>query len=170
MNPRVEIWNLLHDGGIAGMQGSVPGDVTLRINIPYLGQMFPGNGADILLLLISCTRFKMKIWEDDLLTDDPERIVGSNTEILSTDSDDIPVHIVTTQGEIDVEFQTFTLTLDDGQPVTFEQLCDACERYWTRWEEESKVKRAKIQSGAAPNGDPATQLGDSGVVEMPPVS
>jgi len=158
MNPRAEIWNILHDGGIAGMEGSVPGDLTLQIKIPYLRQMFSESGEDILLRLSSCTRFAMKIWEEDLLTSDPVRIVASDTEILSTESEDIPVQIVTTQGEIDAEFQSFTLALDDGQPVTFEELCDACEHYWTRWEEDAKAMRAKVEPSAAPNGGPATQL------------
>jgi hypothetical protein len=168
MNPRTEIWNVLHDGGIAGIEGCVPGDLTLRINIPYLRQMFSESGEDILLRLNLCTRFAMKIWKDDLLTDDPQRIVASDTEILSTESEDIPVHIVTTQGEIDADFQSFALALDDGKAISFEDLCTACERYWTRWEEEAKAVSGKVEPSAPPDGGPATPSANSGVTEGPP--
>jgi hypothetical protein len=168
MNPRAEIWNILHDGGIAGMEGSVPGDLTLRIKIPYLRQMFSESGEDIFLRLSSCTRFAMKIWEEDLLTSDPERIVASDTEILSTESEDIPVRIVTTHGAIEAEFQSFALALDDGQPITFEEICGACERYWTRWEEDGKAVRTEVHPSAPPNGGPATQTGNSTGTEGPP--
>ena len=139
------------------MEGSVPGELTLQIKIPYIRKMFSESGDDILLRLTSCTRFAMKIWEEDLLTSDPERIVASDTEILSTESEDIPVHVVTTQGEIDAEFQSFTLALDDGQPITFEELCDACERYWTRWEEDAKAMRGKVEPDGAGNSHRAGQ-------------
>jgi hypothetical protein len=33
---REEIWNLLHDGGITGVRGAVPGDLTIRVKIRYL--------------------------------------------------------------------------------------------------------------------------------------
>lgn len=93
----------------------------------------------------------MKIWEDDLVTDDLQRIVESDTEILSTESEDIPVHIMTTNGELDADFDSFTLALDDGRPITFQELCVACERYWTRWSEEAKAKRGQIEPDGPAN-------------------
>ncbi len=41
----------------------------------------------------------MKIWDEGVTTNDLERIAGTNTEILSTESEDVPVHIITTLGE-----------------------------------------------------------------------
>ena len=75
----------------------------------------------------------MRIWEENVVTDDPKRIVDSGTEILSTDSDDVPAHVVTTQGEIDVDFEGFELSLDNGRKITFEELCAECDNYWNRW-------------------------------------
>jgi hypothetical protein len=154
MNPRAEIWNVLHDGGIAGIEGVAPGDLTIRVNIPYLRRMFSERGDDILLRLHGCNRFVMKIWDGDVLTEDPRQIVASNTEILNTESEDIPVHIVTTQGEIDAAFQSFTLALDDGQPITFEELCGACERYWRGWKETAACPKGQAAPSEAASAPP----------------
>src|SRR6476620_3715550 len=138
MNPRAEIWNVLHDGGIAAINGVIPGDVEIRVSIPYLRKMFSADGDDIIVRLANCAKLTMKIWEKDFTTDDIERIVGTDTEILSTESEDVPVHIITTFGELDIDFEAFSLSLDNGRPITFEELCDACENYWNRWENEAK--------------------------------
>ncbi len=141
MNSRAEIWNVLHDGGVAAVEGAVPGDVTIRVNIPYLRQMFSDDGEDILVHLASCTSLEMKIWDEGATTNDPKRIAGIDTEILSTESEDVPVHIITTLGELDIAFEGFSLSLDNGRAITFEELCDACENYWNRWENEAKQNK-----------------------------
>jgi len=142
MNPRAEIWNVLHDGGVAAVDGAVPGNVTIRVNIPYLRQMFSDDGEDILVHLDGCMSLVMKIWDEDITTDDPKRIASIDTEILSTESEDVPVHIITTLGELDIAFEGFSLTLDNGRRITFKELCDACENYWNRWENEAKQNKA----------------------------
>lgn len=143
MNPRAEVWNILHDGEIVRIEGEVPGDVFLTINIPYLRRMFSKQGENIILALQGCTKLSMKIWDVKLssVTEDFSRIVETNTGILSTESLDVPVHVVTTEGEIDVVFQTFSLRLDDGSDITFQALCDACEGYWARWNDRLPERR-----------------------------
>lgn len=138
MNPRAEIWNVLHDGGVADVDGELPGDVIIRVSIPYLRQMFSDDGEDILVHLYSCTSLSMKIWDEGTTTDDSKRIASTNTQILSTESEDVPVHIITTLGELDIAFEDFSLSLDNGSQITFKELCDACDNYWNRWENEAK--------------------------------
>lgn len=141
MNPRADIWNVLHDGGIAAIDGVIPGDVVIRVNIPYLRRMFSEDGEDIIVRLLNCTRFTMKIWEGDVVTDNFEQIVHTGNEILSTDSEDVPVHIFTTFGEIDIHFDAFTLLLENGRPVTFMDLSNACDCYWDRREAKSQRRK-----------------------------
>lgn len=138
MNPRAEIWNVLHDGGIVNIEKHESGDMVLTIEIPYLRRMI-SEGDNIILTLRRCSRFSMKIWEQDLTTDDSSLIAHQGTEILSTESEDIPVHVITTLGEIDADFDSFSLAQEDGTEIAFEALRDACERYWNRWEQESKA-------------------------------
>jgi hypothetical protein len=138
MNPRAEVWNVLHDGGIVHIQKLDSGDLVLTVEIPYLRRMI-SEGDNIILTLRRCSQFSMKIWEQDLTTANLNLIAQQGTEILSTESEDTPVLIVTTLGEIDANFDSFSLAQEDGTEITFEVLCDACERYWNRWEQESKV-------------------------------
>lgn len=140
MDPRIDVWNLLHDGEIAGIDGILPGKIELRIYIPYLCKMFPSDcdNDDILVSLQGCTLFSMKIWDEDFATDEFDRIVATGAEILSTDSTGFPIHVVTTRGALDMDFQSFTLAFGDGPAVSFEQLRDASQRYWTEWEKKSK--------------------------------
>ncbi len=162
MNPRAEIWNVLHDGGVAEIDGVVPGEVTIRVNIPYLRQMFSDDGEDIIVQLGNCTSLTMKIWNEDVTTDDPKRIASTDTVILSTDSEDVPVHIITTLGELDIDFEEFSLSLDDGTSISFDELCDACENYWNRWENEDKKQNKVVVDNRlpapSPNAPPETTL------------
>ena len=141
MNERAEIWNILHDGEITGMRRDSSQNLQLRINIPYLRNMFPGDGEDILINLNKCTQFQMKIWDEGITTSDFQTIVDTGTEILSTESDDVPVHIVSTLGDLFIEFDSFTISLDTGEQVSFKELGDACDLYWKQWQEESEAKR-----------------------------
>jgi hypothetical protein len=36
MNQRAGLWNLLHDGEIVALNGFIPGDVKITVNIAYL--------------------------------------------------------------------------------------------------------------------------------------
>ena len=87
------------------------------------------DGEDILVHLVSCTSLTMKIWDEGVTTNDSKRIAGTDTEILSTEFEDVPVHIITTLGELDIAFEGFSLSLDNGRGIAFEELCDACENY-----------------------------------------
>lgn len=141
MNPRAEIWNILHDGGITSVVGDTPGNVSIRVNIPYLCQMFSPDGKDVIVHLRNCTRFTMNIWDEGMTTSDLDRIATIRTTILSTESEDAPVHIVTTLGEIDMDFDDFSLSLDSGISISFEDIGTACKTYWNRWEEQTKAEQ-----------------------------
>ena len=140
MTPRAKLWNILHDGVIVQIKRHGSGDLALTIEIPYLRRMI-SQGDNIIVTLRRCSGFSMKICGLDLTTDDLDLIAVQRTEILSTESEDAPVHVITTLGEIDADFDSFSLTQDDGKAITFDALCDACERYWTRWEQQSKENK-----------------------------
>jgi hypothetical protein len=51
------IWNILHDGVIVAVEGTVPGNLRIDIEIDYLRKRIPDSGNLIPVLLIGCTRF-----------------------------------------------------------------------------------------------------------------
>lgn len=135
MSQRADIWNILHDGEIAEIKSDSRQNLQLRIHIPYLGNMFPEVGENIWVDLHSTKKFEMKIWGEDITTSDFDKIVSSGTEILSTESHDVPLHIVSTLGDLFIDFESFSLSLDSKKQITFDELADACSRYWKNWEE-----------------------------------
>ena len=110
----------------------------IRVHIPYLREMFPGKGEDILLQLNRCQSFSMKIWEEGLITSDAERIVGLQTAILSAETEKDQVHVFTPDGELTLEYESYALALDDGTRISHDELLAACMKYWDDWEEEAK--------------------------------
>ena len=134
MNPRAEIWNILHDGSVTSISGVIGGAVTLTIYIPYLRQMFPGDGDEILITLEECSQFSMEIWEASITTGDFAKIASLEPTILSTDSEDVPVRIGTALGVLNLDFQVFSIRLDADQEISFERIALACDDYWNRWD------------------------------------
>jgi hypothetical protein len=128
MNPKAEIWNVLHDGTLSDISGTVPGDIRLKIEIPYLRDFFHPAGKSFLVDLQDCTEFRM-IREQGSIGD-LSKIIVLQSSILSTESEDCPVKIATTEGELELSFASSRLSLDTGEPITHEELCEACERYW----------------------------------------
>jgi hypothetical protein len=49
-----ELWDILHDGVIEGVEGNVPGDVIFNIEIEYLRELFSDGGKNIIVRLIGC--------------------------------------------------------------------------------------------------------------------
>jgi hypothetical protein len=135
MNQRADIWNILHDGEIAEIKRDSQQNLQLRIYIPYLGNMFPEVGENIWVDLHNTKKFEMRIWDEDLTTSDFDKIVSTGTEILSTESTDVPLHIVSTRGDLFIDFESFSLSLDSKNKITFDELTDACSRYWKNLEE-----------------------------------
>jgi len=138
MNQRADIWNILHDGEIAEINRKSTHHIQLRIYIPYLGNMFPEVGENIWVDLHNTKKFEMKIWDEDITTSDFDKIVSTGTEILSTESTDVPVHVVSTLGDLFIDFESYSLSLDSGKQITFDELVDGCSRYWKNWEETYK--------------------------------
>jgi hypothetical protein len=59
-------------------------------------------------------------------------------EILSTDSEEMPIKIATTLGQLRLSFRTMALALDTGESVAYETIAGASDSYWTDWEARSK--------------------------------
>ncbi|MGP0566961.1 MULTISPECIES: hypothetical protein [unclassified Nitrospina] len=54
------VWDLFHDGSIASIDGGVPGDLLLKIEIKWLKQLFSKENDWIWLELRNCKLFEFK--------------------------------------------------------------------------------------------------------------
>jgi hypothetical protein len=62
----------------------------------------------------------------------------ASIEILSTDSDTMPVSIITTMGQLILKYEQIHFLLDTGQEVDFKTIYRACKEYWDDFKAKSK--------------------------------
>lgn len=131
------LWNLLHDGSIERIDGSVPGDVSLLVSIDYLRKRFLGEGTGFVVLLSDCTHFTFQPYGEPVLSD-LAAISALEPEILSSEASD-PLEICCVMGTLSVRYQSSTLFLDSGTSISLPELYAASEAYWREWSERSRA-------------------------------
>jgi hypothetical protein len=131
-----DIWNFLHDGSILRVWGAVPGDVQFAVWIDYLRSRFPDPGDRILLTLHGCAALSYQTHEGTALTD-LDAIARAEPEILQAkDWTDASV-VECVSGTLRVTATDFSLSLDSGRAITFDELCAVSKAYWTAFDERS---------------------------------
>lgn len=135
------IWNVLHDGTITAIAGSVPGTVRLDVSIDYLRQRFADSGRTIQVILTGCTRFAYRDYEAKDFTTDLSAIASIQPEVLSAEMRGDLSEICCVGGTLEVRASSGSLALDSGRRLTLEELIAVSEAYWTEWEENWKAKR-----------------------------
>ena len=132
MKEIIEVWNIFHDGSIVEIKGSLP-DVSIRIEISYLRNMFPGKGDSIWVHLIGCSTFEYLIWEEERKTSSLDEIQSFEPEILSVKEHGEMAHIICVEGELDLIYKRILFSLDTDTSVTIAELDKACNKYWDEW-------------------------------------
>jgi hypothetical protein len=150
MDPRIAIWNILHDGEITAVSEEV-GTLTMFVSIPYLRRRLAPLGDSFVLTLERVKRAEFKDCDGRSVTL-TEELENSTLEILSTDSERMPVCIETTSGRLILDFEGIRLAMDTGQNVAHEMIERACEEYWAEWE-------AKAEPDSAANGSQPIRSG-----------
>jgi hypothetical protein len=136
-DPRIAIWNTLHDGEITAIAYDGP-TLVLFISIPYLRVRLSPLGDSFSLRLSGIKLLEYEAFKGKEKLSDPSAISGMGLEILSTDSKSLPVKVSTTQGYLILDFDELRISLDTGQPVEYETVNRACGEYWDEWEAKAK--------------------------------
>lgn len=126
MNPN--IWDVLHDGSIECIAGAVPGNVELTISIIYLRERFSDVGGDsILVTLRDCAVLEYKAWDSDKIVTDFSSIMDADLEILGAGELGV---VACAEGELRVSASGFSLALDSGRVISFDELSTVAREYW----------------------------------------
>jgi len=133
MRENVDILGVFHDGSIVEILGELP-QISLRIEIEYLRNMFPSKGDSFLAHVLGCEFIEFYNWENEARTRDLIGIQKEEPEILSIEQQGDIAHIICSTGELDVLYKNIEFQLDTGVPVTYQELADACNKYWDDWE------------------------------------
>lgn len=139
----------MHDGEITVI-GRSASELAMFVSIPYLRRRFEPPGRSFLLLLRGFRAIEHVDYEGNNRTSDTNEIENLGIEILSPESDGVPVKVSTTQGYLTLDFDALEIFLDTGQQVDFEALDLACRAYWHEWETQAgQDQEAPNQSTAA---------------------
>ena len=127
----VELWDILHDGIIEAVEGSVPGDLTLTVRIDYLRELFSDGGKSIIVKLVGCDTLTYQPDGSDELLDSlgPELPEG----ILSGEEDGDLIRVYCMNGVLSIRYHGFSLALDNDQPITSAELGERSREYWDKF-------------------------------------
>ena len=132
-----DIWNILHDGSVLSVSGTVPGDVQFALWIDYLRSRFPDPGDRLLVTLHGCTSLSYQLYGEDTALTEFDAIADAKPEILQAkDWTDAGV-AECVSGTLRATATDFSLSLDSGRVITFDELCAASNAYWTAFGESS---------------------------------
>src|SRR5690349_8020734 len=132
MDRRIHIWNILHDGEITAIAGEQSETLTMFVSIPYIRRRLEPLGDGFVLALIGLRLLEFRDFEGNV-TSLREELDAGGPEIVSTESEAMPVKVETTMGCLIVDFESIRFALDTGQEIAFEVIQKACVEYWTEW-------------------------------------
>jgi hypothetical protein len=144
MDERIEIWNLLHDGFITAIERN--GDsLTMFINIPYLRRRMKPIGDSFVLTLSGLSRMDFCDPYGEIHSFAEELGVGVVTgpEIISTDSDSMPITVEFDYGRLILDFQSISFALDTGSPVSLMEIEEVAAEYWQELASRAERNRGK---------------------------
>ncbi len=143
MDPRIQIWNVLHDGEITAIS-DVGETLTIFVSIPYLRRRLKPLGDSFVLMLERLKRVEFRNYDGTTASLREELDIGTPA-ILSTESKAMPVSIETTMGQLILDFERIRFAMDTGQEITYETIEKVCDEYWTEWQ----AKAGKSAGGNA---------------------
>ena len=131
MNERSAIWNVLHDGEITAAS-EVGNTLTLFVSIPYRRRRLKPLGDSFVLTLggVRSVEFRDFGGRTGTLRDELE--IGT-PEILSTESESMPVTVATTMGHLILDFESIRFALDPGAGTDYSTIERIGDEYWTEW-------------------------------------
>ncbi len=133
-----DIWGVFHDGILKRIEGTIPGTLTLEIEIEYLRGMFDEPGYSFAVEITNCTRFRYNEYEEQP-TEDVAKILERELEILYVASE-YPLVLDCVMGTLELEYDALRVMLPSGHEVNYESLVQASEKYWSDWSARMKHK------------------------------
>ena len=139
-----DLWNVLHDGWVAGVAGAVPGEVRLTVACEYLREQFPGPGDRFEVTLHDCAALSFEPYGGTSVAG-PAAVAAAGPDFGSAET---PNEVLGGNGVLRVEAAGYSLALDGGRPIALDDLKAAAAAYRAGW-------GAETGSGPPPGPRPA---------------
>jgi hypothetical protein len=136
---RFNIWNTLHDGELTAVSADDRDTVTIFVSIPYLRRRLQPLGDSFVLTLSGVKQLQLRDFSGTV-SSLRDALEHAAPEILSSDSEEMPLTVETTGGQLLAAFDEVHFALDTGEDVAYETIEQVCREYWDEWS--SKHKKA----------------------------
>ena len=119
-------WGALEKGIIFEINGDIPGDIQISIDLEDIRKQFPNEGHGFVVKLTNCSSIEYKRHQDQATIKDIAIIENEELEIMCLSFVN-PVVLACQsysgeQGDLLIGYETATLFLDSGEVVPDEQL------------------------------------------------
>lgn len=133
IDPRIAIWNTLHDGEITVVR-QTNDRVEMFVNVPYIRKRIEPLGDSFRISLRGFRSFQLTDAEGQVQSSAIDDLSRDGIEILSTESTAMPVKVATTSGYLVFDFDDLEIFLDAGERVSYETVFKASSDFWAEWE------------------------------------
>lgn len=137
MRHDTNVWDILHDGSIVGLEGAVPGVVRVTVDIEYLRELLADPGHLFVVRLTGCDLLECRETVGDAVSvlTDLTAIAAMEPEILGATERNNRVVIALSKGsatylELHLQYAELTISVDSGRVVPLSELRDVAQRYW----------------------------------------
>lgn len=135
MEANIDLWNLLHDGSVVAFSGDCPGNVSVKVEIEYLCEVLATGSKFLLIHLQDCSDIAYSPFTSPDMVLSLESLGDCDLEILSAKDEYSHISVACTEGVIRLNYVDASCTLDNGAPISFFTLSQACKKYWSTWEQ-----------------------------------
>lgn len=136
------IWNTLHDGYIVDIDGSIPGDISLKVEIEYLANRLPGNASFVVVSLHGCNKFCYEFYlssKETIYYKKLNEIKEQAPIIISCEKNGDDLYVSCACGQIEMSYESSSLLLASGKSLSYELLDEICTEYWEEWEHAART-------------------------------
>lgn len=135
-DPRLDIWDVLHDGEITIMHREAPDVVSMFVSIPYVRRRTQPLGDSFRLRLGGFRGLLFSYDIDQKTFSEIDYIEGFR--ILNNLSGAMPAMIQLVEGKLMLDFDSLDLSLDAGQAATHEEVRRVARDYWDEFASRTK--------------------------------
>jgi hypothetical protein len=109
------IWNILHDGVIVAVKGTLLGDLRMDVEIDHLRKRIPDPGTLIQVSLIGCTRFAYRQYDNAKFSTTLTEVAAMRPEILRASMTEEVCEVDCVDGTLEVVAEDGAIRLDNGR-------------------------------------------------------
>ncbi len=125
------VWNLLHDGHVCALERRADG-VRATVSCLYLRERLQPPGEHFLLDLLGCDRIEYQPYGGEALTE-LGAIATAGPDLVSAESGPEGITVWGSEGTLRLRYEALRLALDDGSPLSLDELDAQARGYWTEF-------------------------------------